>query len=370
MHIHGIDVPRPNTKRTTPWPNVPFGAWRLMDAYVRWYDLETKRNEFDFTRLDKYVALAQGNHVKVLLPLFGTPSWASARPAEIEQGNPPGSAAEPAHMDDWRNFIRAVVTRYKGQIEAYEVWNEPNLKMFWTGSIDQLVALTREAYTIIKQIDPAAIVVLPSATTETGPPYLDSFLQKGGGQYGDVVGYHFYVHANPPEQMAIVADRVKRILQANHVARPIWNTEGGWDVPKPFPSQLEAAYVARSYLVLWASGVTRFYWYAWDNHGWVALEMTENDNATQKQSAKAYEQTESWLAGADMRSCTVDATNTWDCELDRHGRRQWVVWNRDKTVGFKIPADWHVTSKLPLLQSAQELIDTRIQISQLPTLLQ
>jgi beta-glucosidase/6-phospho-beta-glucosidase/beta-galactosidase len=44
-------------------------------------------------------------------------------------------------MDYWRTFVRAVATRYKGQIEAYEIWNEPNLKMFWTGSVEQLVTI-------------------------------------------------------------------------------------------------------------------------------------------------------------------------------------------------------------------------------------
>jgi hypothetical protein len=369
MHIHGITDPRPNTGRITSWPAIRFGAWRLLDARVTWRDLEPKKNEFQFSRLDQCVAVAEQHHVKLLLPLVSTPEWASARPNEEIKGTPKGSAAEPASMDDWRKFVRTVVERYRGRIEAYEIWNEPNMKMFWTGSVDQLVALTREAYTIIKEIDPAAMSVLPSATTETGPQYLDSFLQRGGGQYGDVVGYHFYVHANPPEQMAVVADRVKGILQANHVSKPIWCTEAGWDAPKPFPSELEAAYVSRSYLILWASGVTRFYWYAWDNHGWVTLEMTENDNATPKPSAKAFEQIESWLAGAVMRSCNVDGTNTWSCELDRGGRRQWVVWNRDKTVQFKIPTEWHVTSKMPLLQSAQQLSNTTIQIGQIPTLL-
>lgn len=369
MHIHGITDPRPNTGRITPWPAIRFGAWRLLDARVTWRDLEPKKNEFQFGRLDRCIAAAEQHHVKVLLPLVSTPEWASSKPNEEIKGTPKGSASEPADMEDWSKFVRTVAERYRGRIEAYEIWNEPNMKMFWTGSIDQLIALTREAYTIIKQVDPGALVVLPSPTTETGPQYLDSFLKKGGGQYGDVVGYHFYVHANPPEQIAVVTERVKSALQANHINKPIWSTEAGWDAPKPFPRELEAAYVARSYLVLWASGITRFYWYAWDNHGWVTLEMTENDNVTPKSSAKAYEQVESWLVGAVMRSCTVDTANTWTCELERDGRRQWVLWNRDKTVQFKIPGEWHVTSAVPLLQSTEQTTKTTIEVTQIPALL-
>jgi hypothetical protein len=368
MHIHGIDVPRPYNKRITPWPNLPFGAWRLMDAYVRWYDLEPRRNEFDFERLDKYVALAQQKHVKVLLPLFGTPPWASARPSEIERGNPLGSASEPANMDYWRSFVRAVATRYKGQIEAYEIWNEPNLKMFWTGSVEQLVTMTREAFEVIEGVDPTALVVSPSCTTESGPQYLDAFLKKGGGQFSDVIGYHFYVHTKPPEVMVDLATRVKETLRANHIDKPVWNTEAGAEEPKLIPSdESAAAWVSRALILVWASGVSRFYWYAWDNHG--LLEMVEHDDVTQKPTAKAYARVHQWLAGATMKTCKPDSANKWICEIDRNGLRQWIVWNPDGQRAFDVAREWNITQETPLLGAKEQLRHASIQIGPTPVLL-
>jgi len=369
MHIHGIDVPRPTTKRVTPWPDVPFGSWRLMDAYVRWYDIEPRKNEFNFERLDRYVALAQQKHVKVLLPLFGEPSWASARPSEKENGNPDGSAAEPASMDDWRNFVRAVATRYKGQIEGYEIWNEPNLKMFWTGTTLQMVDLSREAFQVIKSVDPKALVVLPSCTVETGPQYLDDFLKLGGGKYGDALGYHFYVRAKPPEAIADLALHVEDILRTNHVNLPLWNTEAGWADPKPFPSEeLAAAYVARSQIVAWAAGVSRFYWYAWDNHSFVTLEMVNRDDVTDKSAAKAYADVQRWLVGAVVRSCESDAAGKWTCELDRGGAKQWIVWNANGAADFAVPPDWHATSQTPLLGAKEKVKGSNMQIGPVPIL--
>ena len=371
MHMHGIDVPRSYNKHVTPWPDVPLGAWRLMDAYVRWYDLEPRKNEFNFERLDRYVALSGQKHVKILLPLLGTPSWASARPQETEGGNPPGTAAEPAEMDDWRNFVRAMAMRYKGKIEAYEIWNEPNMKMFWTGSVEQLVDLTREAFQIIKGVDPAALVVLPSCAVESGPQYLDDFLKKGGAKYGDVVGYHFYVRAKPPEAIVDVATRVKDVLRANHVDKPIWNTESGWADPKPFPSdELAAAYAARALILAWASGVRRFYWYAWDNHDFVTLEMVERDDTTKKPSSKAYVIAQHWLAGAIVRSCASDSSENWICELERGGARQWIAWNANNSGAFAIPADWHAAYDTPLLGSKEKLKNTSLQLGPTPMLLE
>jgi hypothetical protein len=371
MHMHGILVPRPYNKHVTPWPDVPFGAWRLLDAYVTWSWLEPKKNEFDFTRLDQYVALAKQKHVKVLLPLVGTPSWASARPQERKGGTPEGSAAEPTDMDDWRNFVRAVATRYRGQIEAYEIWNEPNEDIFWTGSVEQIVDMSREAFQIIKSIDPAALIVSPACTVESGPQYLDDFLKKGGGKYVDVIGYHFYTRAKPPEAMIDIATRVKDILHANHVDKPVWNTESGWADPKPFPSdELAAAYVARALILAWAAGVTRFYWYAWDNHAFVTLQMVEMDDMTKKPASKAYVAVQQWLAGAIVRSCESDSANNWTCELQRGGTRQWIVWNMDGAASFATPADWHATYDTPLLGSKEKLRNTNIEIGQTPVLLE
>jgi hypothetical protein len=371
MHMHGIVVPRSYNKHVTPWPDVPFGAWRLMDAYVSWPELEPRKNEFNFARLDEYVTIAQQKRVKVLLPLVGTPKWASTRPEETKNGTPPGFAAGPADLDDWRNFVRAVATRYKGKIEAYEIWNEPNEDNFWTGTVEQLVDMTREAFQIIKSVDPSALVVSPACTVESGPQYLDGFLNKGGGKYVDVIGYHFYVRAKPPEAMIDIATRVKDILRANHIDKPIWNTEAGWADPKPFPSdELGAAYVARALILAWASGVSRFYWYAWDNHAFVTLEMAEMDDTTKKPASKAYAATQQWLAGATVRSCESDPANNWTCELQRGEKRQWIVWNTNGSAAFAIPADWHASYDAPLLGSKEKLKNMTVGIGQVPILLE
>ena len=112
-------------------------------------------------------------------------------------------------MDDWRVYVRTVSQRYKGRIQAYEIWNEPNLKEFWTGSVEQMVTLTRVASAVIRGVDPQAIVVSPSPTSEGGLKWLAQFLSKRGGQDVDVVGYHFYVTSKPPEAIVRLVHQVK-----------------------------------------------------------------------------------------------------------------------------------------------------------------
>jgi hypothetical protein len=357
LHIH-------HAGKETPWPNMPVPEWRIWDAYVTWHDLEPYKGDFRFDRLDGYVALAHQHGTGVQLPLGMTPSWAGARPQAVP--------AEPPNLDDWRTFVRTVVTRYKGRIDAYEIWNEPNLKDFWTGTVDQMLVLTKEASQIIHSVDPKAIVVSPSATASYGTPWLADFLKKGGGQYVDVIGYHFYVipHTASPEEMVPVIQSVRKILSDNGLAnKPLWNTETGWLDPARFDSEeVAAGFLARAYIVVWATGVQRFYWYAWDNRH-VALKTTKEDNVTQTPAGNAYKIIQQWLVGAQMDSCKESSEHTWTCQLSRDGEKQWIVWNSQGKRKFDVPEAWHVKSITPLLRDRSSLSGSTIDSGPVPVLL-
>jgi beta-glucosidase/6-phospho-beta-glucosidase/beta-galactosidase len=121
LHIHHLDVPY--KQGVSSWPFTPFGSWRLFGAYVQWDDLEPQKGQWNFRRLDWYVEEAGRHGIELLLTLGRTPQWASARPNEDRKG----SAAEPASIEDWKNYVRTLSRRYKGRIKYYEVWNEPRL---------------------------------------------------------------------------------------------------------------------------------------------------------------------------------------------------------------------------------------------------
>lgn len=348
LHFHHL-------ASTTSWPALPFGSWRTLAAYTDWPNLEPQKGQWNFAILDAYVGLAEKHNVSVLIPLVFTPRWASARPGEPSAYSP-GNAAEPRDIEDWRNYVRVVAVRYKNRVHCYEIWNEPNLPSFFSGGPAQILRLAREAYPILKEIDPAIVVVSPSATGGSGVSWLDDYLALGGGSYADVIGFHFYVSPQPPEAMVDLMARVKIVMAAHHVAaKPLWNTEAGWFianrltkvVPLPhssFSKVLSAdealAYVARSYILNWASGVSRFYWYSWDSE---VGGLTEADGQTWKPSATAYTQIENWLVGWRMDSCAVDARGTWLCAMSRARDRARIAWNPSRTFEMDIPEAWSAT---------------------------
>jgi hypothetical protein len=383
LHIHHLLVPP-----YTAWPSVPFACWRLWDAYAAWPNLEPEKGKWNFATTDKYVTLAEQHHVELLFPLALAPTWASSRPEE-KSGYSPGNAAVPKNLREWESYVRTVAMHYKGRVHEYEIWNEPNLKGFYTGSIPEMVQLAKVAYETLKKVDPSIIVTSPPATGASGLGWFDQYLKAGGGQYADVIGYHLYVNPAPPEEMVPLIRQVEQIMRNDGFGdKPLWDTETGWaiqnkqSVVKPYPGKgynsivlsadEAAATVVRAYILSWASGVSRLYWYSWDS--W-EMGLVDRDGKTLKAPAIAYGEMEKWLVGARMDSCTSDAADTWTCAISRPGGyRGWIIWNPTATrklAKFAIPAAWHVTRVKDLLGYVGKLAPgATFEVSIMPHLLE
>lgn len=384
LHAHRLVERQPgpaNGTQLSPWPDLPFGSLRLWDAYVAWPNLQPQRGRWNFSTLDKYVDMADAAGVEILLPLGLSPTWASARPQEPSSYRP-GNAAEPANLDDWRLYVRTVAERYKGRIRQYEIWNEINLKGFYSGSLEALIEMTRIAYKEIKQVDPEAILVSPSVTGDgRNPEWLDRYLSMGGGQFSDVIGYHFYVPAKAPEAMLPLVERVQAIMRKHGVgSRPLWNTESGWWIENLSPTarlgaaheswkrldqQTAASYVSRALILGRASGVSRFYWYAWDNADMGLYDLYAGEN---KPAAHAYARTASWMRGAKFHQCENQKT-IWVCELeDRQGVRVRIVWRESgKASPWRVPPKW-AAREYESLAGVKEPVGETLQLGQQPVL--
>jgi hypothetical protein len=359
----------PQTK--VPWPAVPFYGWRL--AHANWPDLEPEKGKWYFDLLDKYVGWGQEHHTEILMILAFTPPWASSSPDSESDTPMHGLAGVPIDIEDWKTFVRTVATRYKGKIHSYEIWNEPDRPKAWLGGVDNMVVMVREAAKILKEIDPTITILSPSPSTPKGPEWIEAFLKKGGGQYVDGIAYHFYTpKSGPPEDMVPIIHRVRAIMAQNGAGqKPLMNTEAGWHEPNPFPSDsLAAAYVARSYILNWAAGVNRFYWYCWDNHNWTSLELTMHDNTTLRPAGRAYATIQKWMVGASMNKCSTSDSNDWVVELKRDGADQFLVWNTGGDRSFPLSRDWHVTQYTQLDGTVNKISGDSIQIGVEPVLIQ
>lgn len=84
---------------------------------IHWRDIEIAPGRYDWSALDQVVTAARSAGVDVLLSVVRSPRWATAS----------GAGGLPDDPETFAPFLRALATRYAGQVGAYEIWNEPNL---------------------------------------------------------------------------------------------------------------------------------------------------------------------------------------------------------------------------------------------------
>ena len=342
-------IHRPKQSNWEPWPSVPFGHLRSFDTYTEWWKLETSRGVYNWSNLDWLVGLSERHKIDLLYTFAMVPRWASSDPnntgCHLAKFGAYGSCAPPANIRYWDEFVHAVATRYAGRIHYYELWNEPNITEYWTGTPAQMVIMAQHAYQIIKSIDPTAKVVSPSTLSGYGASWMGWYLAAGGGHYADVIAFHGYQPQKDVRVAELIASYVDlyrhQMSLYGQGTKPLWDTEGGWgrNATLTNPDQ-QSAYLAKYYILQASKGVARFYWYAWDSGDWGTLwDQTTGIH----KPGLAYSQVYKWLAGATIsRRCTSDSKGTWSCTLSRPGGYEGlIIWNSASTITYLPPPQYN-----------------------------
>jgi hypothetical protein len=164
---------------------------------VRWEDIETERDVFDWFYTDTYLPAAQAEGLKVLISVVTAPEWAREPGVDTSRHGPP------ADPQDFADFVVAILERYPGMVHAVEVWNEMNLDREWTStgglSAANYVELLRTTYQAVKEVD-SGVIVVSGALSPTGLSdgvrawddftYMDQLIAAGMLNYADCVGAH------------------------------------------------------------------------------------------------------------------------------------------------------------------------------------
>jgi hypothetical protein len=163
---------------------------------IPWAGVEASDDVWTWSAIDRMVNSANARDMKVLGVLNSTPAWAAAP-------GTPALSGHPADNAEYAEFVSMVATRYKGKVAAYEVWNEPNGKVFWEPAPDaaQYTAMLKAAYVAIKAADPDAVVVagsvgavMDSATTVDSVRFVREMYAAGAAGYFDALSYHPYFY--------------------------------------------------------------------------------------------------------------------------------------------------------------------------------
>jgi polysaccharide biosynthesis protein PslG len=329
-----------------PWPTVPVSGVRLWDTGTRWSNINPAPGTYNWAALDGWLNASKTHNANLLYTYGMTPKWASSNPTDSTCAGGPGECDPPNDVNPdgtgtdqaWKDFVTAIVTHVGTQINYWEVWNEPVNPPYWKGTYAQLARMAEDARFITLRINPNAKMLSAGAGT------LDTFDMKwwwgygnaGGFQWADVIAIHGSVNYHPmtcgvypqAETLLTVMSNLRGALaKYGQSSKPVWDTEASWgriDTDCFSDQDLQAAFLARYYLLHWSEGVARFYWRAWEDSDGGLWTPTAGLN----KAGVAYGQIYNWLVGANMtKACAANGT-VWTCNMSRpNGYVAQVVWD-------------------------------------------
>jgi hypothetical protein len=204
----------------------------LRDSHARWAKLsiqwkaweptQGKLASWEVARTDRAIQLTRQSKVHILLDVLNAPAWASSTDTD-GLGNVPRDPAV------FGRFMSMLAARYRGVVDAYEIWNEPDISRFWNGGPNaaQYTALLKAGYAAVKQQDPRALVVSGGLSWDYDK-YLGAMYRAGAKGSFDVLSLHPYSTKSLSSWVSSIR-QARRTQLANGDTRPIWLTEFGFN---------------------------------------------------------------------------------------------------------------------------------------------
>jgi hypothetical protein len=230
---------------------------------IDWHLVEPMPGAYNWGYVDHWINGALARGMKVLGLIAYTPDWARA----------PGTSfsAPPIRPVLYASFAAKVVERYGDRVSDWEIWNEPNVPIFF-GNFDNRAArytdLLKAAYPAIKAVQSNSIVVaagMSRAWAPDAPPiFINEMYALGSKGFFDALAMHPYVY---PAGLAIDdhngwsdVERVRQIMVDNGDGdKNIWMTEIGAPTSAPWAAGVSQEEQARQITdVLWKAAHSEF----------------------------------------------------------------------------------------------------------------
>ena len=160
-----------------------------------WARTEKEKGVYDFAWLDTIVDNFILRSIEPWICLcYGNPLYTEAAKQVFGAvGCPPIFTDE--EKEAWLNYVKAVVERYKGKVNDFEVWNEPDGKWCWKHGTNavELGEFTLVTAKAVKEVNPDAKTI-GGVLCRRELNFLNTAFKTGMGEYLDFVSFHEYTH--------------------------------------------------------------------------------------------------------------------------------------------------------------------------------
>jgi hypothetical protein len=311
--------------------------------------------------LDAWLAEVSSYGIKVILTVRSNPSWAATYA---------GGPIDLVEIGEFVEFMEAAVARYSVppyNVEYWEFYNEPDNGSefyaeagwgYWGNEPEAYADMLAAVYGPMKAVDPEAQIVFGGIAYDRwdsmGGPFVELFLDgvlfHGGGDYFDVMNFHYYpsFHHNWDEYGQGIIGKATYIQDklAFYAVppKPLICTEAGlWSSVGPEPGgsdELQSRYVVQLFTRSMATDLQTTIWFQFVDDGelgsWTFGLLDPELNP--KLSYYAYQVVAQNLAPTDYeRTLTSGETGSEEIEAyqfikaDGVGRVV-VAWTNDELV--------------------------------------
>jgi len=226
-------------------------VWVLYTFF--WHNIEPEKDIFDFTQYDKYVngSKRQGRKIIGLLG-YSTYYLYNGRSKDyISKKN----------MPLYLRYVEETVRRYKGQVDVWCIWNEPNIT-FWDGKDREFYELTKLTTQKIRETDPDAYI-LGGVFWRSPTSFIKKMYNAGGFNGLDGIAFHPYA-VNPSDCMNVI-DKFTKTLSDINYSGPVWITEVGYPTGGWYPTKVNQkkypVFIAKTLTGAAARGARALLWY-------------------------------------------------------------------------------------------------------------
>jgi hypothetical protein len=236
-------------------------GFRWIRQDLTWSSVETKPNVYNFDELDQLILKTLlPNKLRAILILdYFNPLYDNNTAVHTEGGRKAFCA-----------FAYACIERYRGNGFIWEIYNEPNLDMFWPpkANVTDYARLVHAIGKYVKQAFPDEFLVGPG-TSQIDFNYVEQAFQLGILEVVDAVSIHPYRSLSP--ETTIADYKRMRYLIHKYLPREKERMDlivSEWGYSELYPSlniHKQGKYVARMQLVNLASDIRLTINYDWKN---------------------------------------------------------------------------------------------------------
>jgi hypothetical protein len=174
---------------------------------LSWPEMEPQRGHFAAS--NRYDCSAQAQAAAALRQLqvnHISPGWAN-----------PQARRFPTDLRDAYNFYREIARRWRGVVEAFEPWNEADIKQFGGHPGSEIASMQKAAYLGLKAGNPK-LIACQNVFALANRAILDDFQENAAWPYFDTFNLHHYVGLDAYEKLY-------GQFRSVSAGKPLWVTE-------------------------------------------------------------------------------------------------------------------------------------------------